>query len=104
MFLNTAADLPTHVLLHFELDDTMCTLPLKRITHPPPPQLTTGCTCRVKWSANREYEATVLCLGNVFITYLFTALFLHDAFQVMLACWPGQKMTMWYSMKGRQRK
>ena len=63
LFLIILTEPPTHALLHFEVDSTVSILPVKRIAHPPLPELTEGCTCRVRWSKRKQYDASVLCLG-----------------------------------------
>ena len=37
-----ATELSTHALLHFEVNDTVCAVPVKRIVHPPLPEVTEG--------------------------------------------------------------
>ena len=59
-----ATDLPTHVLLHFEVDDTVRAATFKRVICPPLPEIIVGCACRVRWNAKSEFDATVLCLGK----------------------------------------
>ena len=50
----------------------MCAVPVKRIAHPPLPELSKGCACRVRWNTKKEFDATVLCLGKeLFEAYLF---------------------------------
>ena len=63
-YFPTAIDVPTHVLLHFEVDDTVCAAPVKRVIHPPLSEIIVGRTCRVRWNARREFDATLLCLGK----------------------------------------
>ena len=74
--------MPTHALLHFEVDQTVCTLHVKRIIHPPLFQLKEGSTCRVRWSGRKHYDATVLCLGKN-LSHIFPLL------AVNLSCLPG---------------
>ena len=62
--LLTFTEPPTHVLLHFAADDTVGVVPVKRIIHPSPLEVCVGCDCRVKWSDNRQYSATVLNMGE----------------------------------------
>ena len=67
-----AIELPTHALLHFEVDDSVCAVPVKRIVHPPLPELRKGCACRIRWNTKKEFDATVLCLGkDLFEAHLF---------------------------------
>ena len=56
--------LPTHTLVHFGVDNTVCGLPLKRILDPSLPELIVGCTCRVKWRGKKQYDGTVLFMGK----------------------------------------
>lgn len=57
---------PTHVLVHFPVDDTISVIHVKRVIEPPLLQLTKGDDCKVKWSKRKVYNATVLCIGKKF--------------------------------------
>ena len=60
--MNDSAELPTHALLYFKTDHTVCTLPVKRILQPPQLEIVVGCSCIVRWSVRKQYAATVLYL------------------------------------------
>ena len=63
LFLIILTEPPTHTLVHSEVDSTVSVLPVKRIAHPPVSELTVGCTCRVRWSKRKQYDASMPCLG-----------------------------------------
>lgn len=62
-----STELATYVLLHFEVDGTVCALPVKCIVHPALPELVVGCSYRVRWSKRKQYDISVLCLGRTLI-------------------------------------
>ena len=62
--MNDSVELPTHALVHFDIDQTVCALQVKRIVQPPLVEVTTGTTCTVRWSKRKQYTATVLFLGK----------------------------------------
>ena len=63
-FLNGTVDPLSQVLVHFQVDDTVCIASVKHITNPPHSELTVGSTCRVKWDSKKEFDAKVPCLSN----------------------------------------
>ena len=102
-FFNAAVDPPSHVLLHFRVDDTVCIAPVKRITNPPLSQLTVGSSCKVKWDSKKEFDATVLCLGKKFEWPLIHSVLLdYNTFQAMQMWWLGQKVNGFH-IKGRRK-
>ena len=69
---NDSAEPPTHGHLHFEVDDTVCTLPAKCIIPPPLLQVVIGCSCTVRWSRKKQNTARVLFIGVCTVTEVFT--------------------------------
>ena len=101
-------ELPTHALLHFEIDRTVCSLPVKRIIKPPLLELATGCACTVRWSGRKQYSATVLCLGNNFTRSLLSLISSCFLLSIRWCNFGGQKEVgvgvitlQWWSGRGR---
>lgn len=92
--MNDSAELPTHALLYFKTDHTVCTLPVKRILQPPQLEIVVGCSCIVRWSARKQYAATVLCLGKNLTGAVFTDFNIFPVvYQVMLLQWPRSSVS-----------
>ena len=109
-WMNHSTELPTHALLHFDIDHTVCTLSVKRIVQPPLPQVVVGCSCTVRWSGKKQYTATVLCLGknstrgqfSLIFTY-FLLPFRRCSFIGQEAAWVGVIKLQWSSEGGRAK-
>ena len=68
-----------HALVHFDMDNTVCGLPVKRIMHPPLLQLAVGCTCRVGWVG----RSSTMPLYSSFVGFGFET----TTTQVYIVCW-----------------
>ena len=60
----------THVLVNFNVDDSVCAVPVGKITRPPTEQLKCGVQCTVQWASEVVYEGKILCVGMVKICML----------------------------------
>ena len=92
---STSTELPTDALTHFSVDQTVCVISLKRIIYPPPLEVVVGCVCRVKWSDNKQYEATVLGMGEKSTHSWFWSLFTFSSLcvKVMHLQWLKKSVT-----------
>ena len=74
---NDSTELPTHALVHFNSDHTVCTLPVKCIVQPTLCEVVVGCSCTVRWSRRKQYTATVLCVGKNLTRVQFSLIFTY---------------------------
>ena len=54
--------LPSHFLVKFHVDETLCVIPKKNLVDPT--HLQVGGSCSVKWNATEVLEATIVAMGE----------------------------------------
>ena len=66
---NRTLDITTHALVHFEEDNSVSAIPVKKFIEPQHEAIEEGCNCTVRWGGNRRYHGTVLALGKQFTSF-----------------------------------
>ena len=56
--------LPSHFLVKFHVDETLCVIPKKNLVDPTHLHVQVGGSCSVKWNATEVLEATVMAMGE----------------------------------------
>ena len=67
VFLST--DLPTHVLVRFNVDDCLSVVPIKNVVKQPDMPLKQGISCTVKWSSGELFACTVIGTGKLWLIF-----------------------------------
>ena len=60
---NQSLDIPTHALVHFEVDNSISAVPVSKFIEPRVEEIEEGCQCTVRWEGKRSYQGTVLLSG-----------------------------------------